>query len=71
MIDKFTVYGVKVFTPVCDLCEEELPAEYGFEDAVAAIRGEGWITKKTGDGWKNYCPKCAAAINSARRDFDD
>lgn len=71
MIDKYTILGVKFFVPVCDLCDKELQQERDFEDAVAAIRGEGWVTKKTREGWANYCPECAAAMNSARRDFDD
>lgn len=71
MIDKFYVYGVKLFVPVCDICERELPQEADFEDAVASIRGEGWTTRRTPEGFKNYCPECAAALNDARNEFDD
>lgn len=71
MIDKYFQYGEKFFVPVCDICEKELPRERDFEDAVASIRGEGWTTRKTHDGFKNYCPECSAALNDARREFED
>lgn len=71
MIDKFYQYGEKFFVPVCDICEKELPRERDFEDAVASIRAEGWAARRTPDGFKNYCPECFAAMNSARREFED
>ncbi len=50
------------YTPVCDCCEKELPAEESFMEAVEAKRRAGWKTSRDTDGeWVDLCPECAKA----------
>ena len=42
----------------CDICGDGFEAE-DFEEARAAMRQEGWKSKKVGEIWLNYCPDCA------------
>lgn len=50
------------FTPICDYCEQELPAEESFQDAVDAKRRAGWRARKDERGeWEDMCPDCQKA----------
>jgi len=52
---------IKVFdqyTPICDICGEELAIEPTFQDAVCAIEAASWQRVKTDFGWDNYCTRC-------------
>ena len=47
------------YTPICDCCEKELPAEESFQDAVDAKRRAGWKSRKDDRGqWEDICPDC-------------
>jgi len=70
MIERYDGY----YTPFCDGCCVELPEQDTFEDAVASIRRNGWVTVKDEYGdWLNFCPECAehyaTKITSATQDF--
>lgn len=71
MIDKRRHRHEKIYVPVCDCCGDELDPEWDYEDAVGAIRAEGWEAKKVDGGWVNYCPVCQNMMNSAASEFDD
>lgn len=44
---------------ICDNCDETTGEEYdSFDDAVQAIKENGWVNKKYADGWKNICAEC-------------
>ena len=50
------------FTPVCDFCEAQLPAEESFQAAVDAKRRAGWKARKDEHGdWEDICPECQKA----------
>lgn len=60
MIDTGSMYygNVKTYIPICDCCGIELDEEYTFNDAVDAMKADGWkIIKKDGE-WQNICPDC-------------
>ena len=43
---------------VCDICSEE-PKEFNyFHGAIDYMKSEGWLAKKTQDGWEHICPDC-------------
>jgi len=70
MIENYDGY----YTPTCDGCGDELVEQDTFEEAVASVRRNGWVTVKGDDGeWYNYCPECAAHYKpkrpSAAQDF--
>ena len=49
------------YTPVCDRCGCELDAEYGFHEAVSAMKLDGWVNVRANDmspEWYNLCPAC-------------
>lgn len=55
------------FTPVCDGCETELPAEESFMDAVEAKRRAGRKTSRDESGeWVDLCPECAKAESMSK-----
>lgn len=48
-----------IYTPTCDICGEELPGEFDFNDAVRAKKAEGWQSKKDKYGdWEDICTEC-------------
>lgn len=54
-IERFREY----YTPVCDCCEERLPAELSFQDAVDAKKRARWRSRKDERGeWEDLCPEC-------------
>lgn len=48
----------------CDGCGAELPPEYDYFDAVAAMKREGWAFVRGQNAnnptWYNFCPTCRA-----------
>jgi len=51
-------YG-DIYTPVCDVCGEELDGEFDFYDAVDAAKREGWKARKNKyDEWEDVCCDC-------------
>jgi len=52
------------YVAVCDICEQELPGEDDFDDAVEEKKQAGWKTRKDGDEWVDICCDC-------QEDFDD
>ena len=49
------------YTPVCDWCGYELDAEYGFREALSAMKLDGWVMVRANDmspEWYNFCPTC-------------
>ena len=49
------------YTPICDMCGCELDAEYGFYEAISAMKLNGWAIvrpDKTTPEWYNFCPVC-------------
>lgn len=58
-IERSHIYGAGAFfTPTCDICGEELPAESDFYSAVAAKKREGWKGRKVDDEWEDVCCAC-------------
>lgn len=47
-----------MYTPTCDICHAELPAEFDFYDAVNAKKREGWKSRKVDGQWEDICPDC-------------
>ena len=52
--------GGCMYTPTCDSCGDTLAAEYDFDDAVDAMKREGWNTEWSTENscYENYCPDC-------------
>ena len=46
------------FIPICDVCWGELPEEYGFKEAVAAMKTAGWVRRRDEGGFYDVCPEC-------------
>ena len=49
------------YTPTCDGCGAELDAEYGYHEAVSAMKLDGWsIVRPSGMSpqWFHFCPAC-------------
>lgn len=46
----------------CDGCDAELPTEYEYMDAVAAMKRAGWgtVASRSSAEWFNFCPVCNA-----------
>lgn len=51
-------YGKHI--PTCDNCGDTLDAEDTFDDAVQAMKDEGWTVKYVGGEveWENLCTCC-------------
>jgi len=65
--EKFKILGI-LYTPVCDICGEELPPENDFYDAVEAKKVAGWksnLFKVEGrpDAWHDICRDCQYEVN--------
>ena len=58
------------YTPTCDYCGDELPAEWDFYDAVNAKKEAGWKIVKDGADWHDYCPECYDEMRGAASDFE-
>jgi hypothetical protein len=46
------------YTPVCDMCLDELLTEQSFQDAVDAMKEAKWKFKKVNGEWQNTCTDC-------------
>mgnify|MGYP000934636240 CR=1 FL=1 len=46
------------YTPICDICGEELAYELDFMDAVKAKKDAGWKNRKVDGEWEDICPSC-------------
>jgi len=57
MIDR--VYGKQV--PTCDGCGDTLPPQETFQDALDAIKEEGWASDPVNGEFENYCKECKEA----------
>ncbi len=58
MIDK--QYGSHVV--ICDICGEVLNQDneefHSWEEAKAAEKASGWVTKRRNHTWVDICPEC-------------
>jgi hypothetical protein len=54
------------YTPVCDVCGNELCSESDFYAAVNAKKESGWRSRKVGGEWADTCEDCQ---NYEGRDF--
>ena len=60
MIDK----NGRMFSLICDVCGEQAEKQFfDFYDAVEYKKDKdnGWISRKTDDGWQDICPDCKEA----------
>ena len=49
------------YTPICDGCGAELEPEYGYHEAVSAMKMDGWkfVRPSTmSPEWYHFCPAC-------------
>ena len=56
-----------IYTPTCDVCGEELPAQFDFYDAVNAKKREGWKSRKHKGEWQDICPGCMAEMEDLNK----
>ena len=47
-----------MYRAICDICGEELPPGYDFQDAVESKKSEGWKTCKVGEDFQDICCDC-------------
>lgn len=47
-----------LYTPTCDICGNELTAEFDFYDAVEAKKNNGWKSRKVDGEWIDVCTDC-------------
>ena len=50
------IYGVHV--PTCDICNETLPGEQDYYEAVDAMKAAGWKNRMSDGEWLNLCCEC-------------
>lgn len=50
-----TVSSKPRFHRICDGCGKSV---YSYDDIDKACEKKGWIRKKNGDIWEDYCPDC-------------
>jgi hypothetical protein len=55
MIEK--IYPDK-FTAICDICYENLDEYLSYDDALKALKDEGWICRKMDGHWHHICSSC-------------
>jgi hypothetical protein len=55
-----------MFIPVCDVCCDELPAEFDFVNAVQAKKNAGWKSRKVNGDWEDWCDACLAEESQRR-----
>lgn len=53
-IEKFAGF----YTPTCDICGAELPAEDDFYNAVQAKKDAGWKSRMIDGQWEDWCDEC-------------
>lgn len=49
------------YTPICDGCGAELEPEYGYFEAVSAMKMDGWKfanPDRSSPEWFHFCPEC-------------
>ena len=48
------------YTPICDGCGTELDAEWGYLEAVSAMKLDGWqiVRSKNSAEYYHFCPVC-------------
>lgn len=61
----------KRYIPTCDYCGKELGPEYSYQDAVTAMRSNGWKSIHDGVEWSDACPDCAGQLKSGRATASD
>lgn len=49
-----------IYTPICDICGEELGPEFDFYEAVRVKKAAGWKSVKHNGEWQDVCPSCMA-----------
>ena len=70
-IEKKWVGGEETYTPVCDVCGDELDYEYDFYDAVDAKKRAGWRSRQINGEWIDVCDRCLEdeKQDKAERDY--
>lgn len=43
---------------ICDGCGRHSPYADSHNEALEKAAAEGWITRKNGSEWEDYCPDC-------------
>ena len=54
--------GEECFEVCCDGCDdiyEDIIVFNGYSEVCSIIKADGWIVKKEGGDWYQYCPECA------------
>jgi len=54
--------GKGAFICICDSCGSEQLEGESFYDVKYDADEKGWLTKRYGDDWFNYCPNCAIGM---------
>ena len=60
----------KLYYRVCDECERHSPAANDHNKAIDLAIEAGWIHKKSGDGFENFCPACQEKMRKEGRLHD-
>lgn len=43
---------------ICDSCGKHSPYAESHNEALEKAAAEGWLTRKNGDTWEDFCPEC-------------
>lgn len=43
---------------ICDGCGRHSPYADSHNEALEKAAAEGWITRRNGDNWEDFCPEC-------------
>ena len=66
-------YGDNQLGVVCDMCLHRLYTDRTGQEFPYHItkdaRSQGWLHRKESGEWLDYCPKCAEAIETKRREM--
>jgi Zn finger protein HypA/HybF involved in hydrogenase expression len=49
---------ISTFKAICNECEKEYSHKGNYNTLSLLIADSGWISLKSNDEWKHYCPQC-------------